>query len=145
MTTYEHGLPFLATHTMFLKANQTIQDDSFDNLVQKYQDSMLKRDLNQAKLITQKISILYGLEGLYLYVPVQLDLIKTDKKNHELIGQALIKVLALIFFIEKHSSADPAKILLNAHKETCLALCDDKEKAEITSEAEHLANLYLGR
>ncbi len=145
MTTYEHGLPFLATHTMFWKANQTIQDDSFDNLVKKYQDSLLQMDLEQAKLITQKISILYGLKGLYLYIPVQVDLIKTDKKNHEVIGQALIKVLSLIFFIEKYASADPEKILLNTHKETCLALCDDKEKAEITSEAECLANLYLGR
>lgn len=143
--TYEDGLPFLATRTMFWKANQTIQDDSFDNLVKKYQESILQKDLNQAKLIAQKISILYGFKGLYLYVPVQVDLIKIDKNNHELIGQALIKVLSLIFFIEKHSSVDLKKTVLNAHKETCLALCHDNEKAEITSEAEHLADLYLGR
>lgn len=142
MTESKRELGFLSKHGMFRDADLRIPDDSFDNLLASYQISIINSDLQKAKLFSQKLSILYGFKGLYLYLPVQLSLIEKDQENQEIIDQALIKTLSLIFFIEKSNPSDAPLDTINEQKQKCLEMCQAEVKDEICYEANILADMY---
>lgn len=145
MKNINDSLPFLAQRSMFQLADKKIPDDTFERLQSLYQQYLEQHELGKAKLLAQKLSILYGYKGLYLYLPIQLSLLENEKNHeHELIGQALIQVLSLIFFIEKNASQGVDREWLNTQKQHCFLLCDnDVEKREVLREADTLSDCYL--
>ncbi|PJD92524.1 MAG: hypothetical protein CK424_05315 [Legionella sp.] len=144
MKDIKESFPFLAEKSMFQFANTRIPADSYAALRSLYEEHLEANHLGQANLLAQKLSILYGFKGLYLYLPLQLSLLEHEKNiDHEMIGQALIKVLSLLFFIEKNASPDSDNEWINTQKEHCYALFEnDNEKREGEREAHILSDEY---
>jgi hypothetical protein len=135
-------LLFLSQFGLFNIAHAQIPNNSFDELKLHYDVCHKTNELDQASLYAQKISILYGLSGLYLYFPVQLSLIQKDKQLGEIVDQQLIKLLSLILFVEKNLPSNNHIEWITKTKTECLALCNETVKQEIQSEANDVC-LYL--
>ena len=142
MVDLNQELLFLSQLGLFNIAHAQIPNNSFDELKLHYDVCHKNNDLDQASLFAQKISILYGLSGLYLYFPVQLSLIQRDKHFDEIVDQQLIKLLSLILFVEKNLPSNNHIEWITKIKTECLALCNEKVKQEIQSEANDIC-LYL--
>lgn len=138
------SLEFLSKMSLFQNANRQIKDASFDDLHAEFQDKLKRDDLDKASIIAKKISILYGLKGLYLYVPVELSRIKIDKDQGEIIDQDLMKLLSLILYIEHNVTSAQDKEWAQLQRSISLSLCDSQQKRDILEkEAESLSSSYL--
>lgn len=126
--------------TAFFMANRKIRENQYEKLLSEYKKCIKENNLDKASLISQKISLLYGLKGLYLYLPLQIKKLQKNKANLEVIDNELSKVLALILFAEMHGIEDQ---LLTAQKQICLELCDENSINEVNREAGDLASFYF--
>lgn len=124
----------------FFIANKSIKDTDYEILLNKYQEEIQKNNISRAKRISQKICILYGMQGLYLYLPIQVNKIQKDKNNSEIVYQDLIQVLGLILYAESRGIINDQ--FLMQYKQTCLSLCDESSLPAVNSEAEQLSSFY---
>ena len=137
------SLEFLSKMGLFQSANRQIKDASFEDLHAEFQDKLKNNDLDNASIIAKKISILYGLKGLYLYVPVELSRIKSDKEKGEIIDQALMQLLSLILFIEHNVTSAHDREWVQLQKSISLSMCDSPQKKDnLEKEAETLSRFY---
>ena len=137
------SLAFLKISGLFFVANDEIPDLTMDDLNNLYHEAMIKLDFNRARLVAEKISILYGIKGLIPYFNVSFLLAQRNKYSHEIIDQDVIKVLSLIFFVEKNVPSEFNCTQLDEVKEKFISICDQISKDEIISEAYDLCKLYM--
>lgn len=142
MNDIRESLPFLKMPGLFFAANRQIPDLPMDDLNEMFNDAMKKSDLNLANRIAEKISILYGINGLMLYFNASYLLAQENVKSHEIIDQDVIKILSLIFFVEKNLPADFDGKQIDELKEKFTSLCDQNSKDEIISEAHDVCEHY---
>lgn len=138
-------LDFLKQRTLFFRANQKIADAPPATIETLYQDAVAKENWQEARFCAQKLSILQGLKGLYLYIPLQLAILKQNKEDPaNIISQDLLKVLSLIYYIEQHlASASPDLEWIATQKQACLALASDEtELSELEKDAQRLCSTY---
>lgn len=143
MYNIDKGLEFLKIPGLFFVANDVISDLALSNLNEMFNDAMIKQDFNLASLVAEKISILYGVKGLIPYFNVSFLLAQKNKKSHEIIDQDVIKVLSLIFFVEKNYSSESNYKELDEIKEKFISICEKKSKNEIVAEAYNLCQSYV--
>lgn len=137
------SLEFLSKVGMFYNANRLVKAASFEELHASYLDKLNTENFEQASLIAKKASILYGLKGLYLFVPVELKKIEIDKEDGEIIDQALMRLLSLILFIEHNATSTQDQDWIKSQKSLCLLMCDsEKKRSDIEIEAEMLSARY---
>ncbi len=136
-------LEFLKIPGLFFVANNEIPDLALSNLNKMYNDAMIKRDFNLASIVAEKISILYGIKGLMPYFKVNFLLAQENKNGHEIIDQDVIKVLSLIFFVEKTFLSEIDYKELDEIKEKFISICEKRSKNEMLSEAYNLCQLYV--
>lgn len=143
MPSLNTSLDFLSKIGLFQNANRQIKDASFEVLNAVFQSKLKTNDLEHASLIAKKTCILYGLKGLYLYVPVELLKIKRDKDQGEMIDQALMQLLSLILYIEHNIVSLNDKDWVKTQKSICLGMCDSQQKRNnLEQEAEILSCCY---
>ena len=125
---------------VFFVANNQIKETNYDALMNMFEKAMQDNNLTLAKNISKKISVLYGMTGLSLYLPLQIAKIIEDKNQLEIIDQALIQLLALILYAESNGIKDNS---LKKYKDECLELCDIESVDLLNSEAQILTKSYL--
>ena len=134
-------LDFLKRMTFFMRVARSTPD-TYENLVDQFEK--VKENQTLAATVAQKLSAHYGLSGLYLYIPMKLQLLQTAKTvEHEIIGQELLQLLSLVLYMEKFESNSAEEAWINAQKETCENLCNAGEKTDVLNEARDLANHYF--
>jgi hypothetical protein len=145
MPALDQPLPLLGRLGLFHVAEAYVKSDTYETLKANFDAYVQEDKLTDALLVAQKISILYGLPGLYLYLPFKLDMLREAHAEDEMIAQALIQTLSLILFVE--TNLEPDKSSQHAwtvlQKNTCLALCEEQDKHEIISEADRLVACYM--
>lgn len=131
---------FLSKLGQFSIADKTIPDGSFEELQKNYHTNIMNHNFKKARQIALKLTLQYGLEGLYLYLSTEISSIRKNKKNHEIIDQSVIQLLGLILFVENHLNS-PGK-LFEEQKQSCLEMIDLASQNEVKFEAQALSEFY---
>lgn len=137
-----HKLEFLESRSFFYKANQKISDASENDLINKCQSCIQEAKVDEAIPIAQKLSIQYGLPGLYLYIPLRIQQLQREYKKHEVVAEDLKKTLSLIYYIEKNFPSEKQSGQLEANKKNCIEMLDPRYVDEISTEAQELSLVY---
>jgi hypothetical protein len=145
MPVLDQPLPLLGRLGLFHVAKAYVQDGTYETLKAKFDEHVHEDRLKDALLVAQKISILYGLQGLYLYLPFKLEMLREAHAEHDMIAQALIQTLSLILFVETNLGPDERSLhaWTVLQKNACLALCEGQDKHDIVSEADRLVSCYM--
>ncbi len=143
MTDTKKDLGFSKIPGLFFRANHEIPNLPIESLINKYDNAMKKSDYDTANSVAEKICILYGVDGLSLYFNVSILLAQKNKQDNEIIDQEIIKVLSLVFFVEKNLPTSFSEEKMASIEKELVAICDASSKDEIISEAHSLCNYYI--
>ena len=135
-------LSFLKRITFFKRASKRLMldTDTYEHLVEGYHQ--VENNPEEANAIAQKLSIQYGLAGLYFYIPLKLALLSKEQSS-EIIGQDLIQLLSLIFYMQKYATEPSEQLWVEEQVKTCRTLCDDEtEEREVFNEAADIVTFY---
>ena len=132
---------FLFHCGLFSHANKMIADKNFIDLKDEY-NACITPNLQQACAIAEKASCMYGLDGLKLYFPAKIALIKQEKLT-EIIDQDIIKTLSIILYLERqYQKLGVDREWLSSQKDQVLALCDKDIYEEVVREANDMSSAY---
>jgi hypothetical protein len=145
------AMPFFATPGAFAQADKLIPNQSYQELKMRYEAQNAAGNNAEAILCAEKAVILYGISGIMLYIPVQLKILQEEKNDGEIIDQALIAVLSILFFAKRYIQESGAEahqeLQCLEHWETqLLSLTDSLEmiKMEASFLSEHYCRMGLG-
>src|SRR5262249_43745074 len=102
-----------------------IRETNLERLQKLIVENIEKENVREAILYAQQASIYHGLEGLKLYLPLQLKIVENEHKRGEILEQDGINLLALVIFATKMANSD---IQYSADKTLVPLLHEIKEK-----------------
>lgn len=115
-----------------------VNQSSLETLQKQYLVSQSTNDLFEAYRIAEEATLRFGLEGLKLYFPIRIALLKEIAKSDD-IDVDLSKTLSIIFFLEENAILES---WIDNYKNQLLKECNPHRKEEIIEQANSMASFY---